>query len=63
MKRAGTRLDERGSTSWASAEGETYGMDTKSVTGSLVFNLLPATATERIVPYVAGGLDLYRAAF
>lgn len=39
------------------------GMDAQSVTGNLLFNLLPARETERVVPYVAGGLGLYRAAF
>lgn len=38
-------------------------MDTQSVTGSLLVNLLPARETEHVVPYVAGGLGLYRAAF
>lgn len=37
--------------------------DTQSVTGSLLFNLLPARESEHVVPYVAGGLGLYRAAF
>lgn len=36
-------------------------MDTQSVTGSLLVNLLPARDTERIVPYVVGGVGLYRA--
>lgn len=38
-------------------------MDSQSVTGSLLFNLLPARETVHVVPYVAGGLGLYRAAF
>ncbi len=39
------------------------GMDTQSVTGSLLVNLRPARETEHIVPYVAGGVGLYRAGF
>lgn len=37
--------------------------DSQSVTGSLLFNLRPARESERIVPYVAGGLGLYRSSF
>lgn len=37
--------------------------DSQSVTGSLLFNLLPAREGERMVPYVAGGLGLYRSSF
>src|SRR5581483_11249163 len=37
--------------------------DSQSVTGSLLFNLLPARENERIVPYIAGGLGLYRSSF
>ena len=37
--------------------------DTQSVTGSLLFNLLPARKGQRIVPYVAGGGGIYRSSF
>lgn len=37
--------------------------DSQAVTGSLLVNLLPARERDRIVPYVAGGLGLYRSSF
>lgn len=38
-------------------------MDSQSVTGGVLLNLVPARETERIVPYVAAGFGLYRARF
>lgn len=37
--------------------------DTQSVTGSLLFNLLPARESQQIVPYVVGGGGIYRSSF
>ena len=52
------RLAVEGNGVFSMAHGS---MDTQSVTGSLLVNLLPARESARVVPYVAGGIGLYRA--